>query len=235
MQLFVINLDADTARFRAAETQLKRAGLPFCRFPAVDGGALPPAVRAAAVNPFRWWCAMGRPAEPGEVGCALSHRRVYERMVAEAIPVACVLEDDVVLAADFPGQLQLAAHFPDLTRPQVVLLSNHSREEGPAGTVQPSRGDTCAEGYVLTLPAARNLLRVNTPLQRPYDHWRRWVQRGVIELYHAFPAVCSQNHADFHSHVDVSPLTRALRDSLLFRIRHKVKRLIGLTLDRLLP
>lgn len=235
MQIFLINLDADGARRQSAEAQLARVSLAACRISAVDGRSLSASQRAAAVNRFRWWCTMGRPAEPGEVGCALSHRRVYERMVAEAIPVACVLEDDVVLAADFPGQLQLAAHFPDLTRPQVVLLSNHSRERGPAGTVQPSRGDTCAEGYVLTLPAARNLLRVNTPLQRPYDHWRRWVQRGVIELFHAFPSVCSQNHADFHSHVDISSLKTALRSSLFFRIRHKAKRLIGLTLDRLLP
>lgn len=176
----------------------------------------------------------GRPIELGELGCALSHRKIYELMVEKLLPVACILEDDVLLADAFPKQLAFAESRLDTTQPQVILLSNHTKATGPDGTLQPARDDRCTEGYLITLPAARNLLKVNVPLKTPYDHWGRWVRYGIIQLYHAFPTVCSQDHTSFVSHVDISPLQSAIKNSRLFRYTHKLKRLIGLTLDRLL-
>lgn len=234
MKVFLINLDQDRDRRIAAEAQLNRLGVSFERIPAVYGKSLPKAQQDAAVSRFRWWCAMGRPIELGELGCALSHRKIYELMVDQSLPAVCVLEDDVLLAEAFPKQVAFVESQLDLTQPQVVLLSNHTKTSGPDGTLQPCRDDTCAEGYILTLPAAQNLLRINTPIKTPFDHWGRWVRYGILQLYHAFPTVCSQDHASFTSHVDISPLQNAIKNSLLFRYTHKFKRLIGLTLDRLL-
>jgi glycosyl transferase family 25 len=55
-----------------------------------------------------------RPLRPGEVGCALSHRQVYEDVVRRGIDRAVVLEDDVApRAADVAALGEALAELPD--------------------------------------------------------------------------------------------------------------------------
>lgn len=234
MKLFLINLDACEERLAAADGQLRRLGVAYERFPAVYGAALSPEARRRAVDRFRWWCAVGRPVRNGEIGCALSHYAIYRRMAEEGMAFACVLEDDVVLDARFPEQLARVERWLDASAPQVVLLSNHTREWGEAWEFRPAAADMYTEGYVLTLPAARALLRANLPMQTPCDHWGRWVRRGVIQLYHAFPTVCSQDQRAFVSGT-VSPdaynVRRLSRGARLF---HDARRAVGKAVDNLL-
>ena len=234
MKVYLINLDSETERLAAADAQLKRFGVEYRRFPAVRGSSLAKGERDAAVNYFRWWCAVGRPCRVGEIGCALSHYGIYRGMLERP---ACILEDDVVLDDRFPSVLNKVEKFVDANRSQVVLLSNHKAKRGGVEGVAivPAQADMYAEGYVITPKAAQALLRANLPMQCPCDWWGRWARRGIIELYHAFPTVCSQNQAQYASGTvgvgcfKVSELNR-------FRwLMHKGKRLIGKIIDGILP
>jgi len=40
---------------------------------------------------------IGRELAPAEIGCALTHLRLYERMMAQGIDLALILEDDAVI------------------------------------------------------------------------------------------------------------------------------------------
>lgn len=101
---FVINLDKDIERLRFMDEQLTRLGITYTRQPAIYGKTHTTTVdeydEAKAV------AATGHALLPGELGCALSHRVVYERIVAEGVPFALVLEDDVVLPSDFKQVLE---------------------------------------------------------------------------------------------------------------------------------
>lgn len=234
MKIFLVNMDRNSERLVAADAQLKSLGVSYERFSAVDGATLSFEVRKAAVNRFRWRCAVGRSVRVGEIGCAMSHYSIYRRMIEEGIPVVCVLEDDVVLADAFPEQLKRVEEWVNPDLPQVVLLSNHTPQtaEGPA--IVPAERDMYTEGYVLTLPAARALLRANWPMQVPCDHWGRWVKRGAIALYHAFPTVCSQNRQDFGS-TTVSVGSFDVRNlSLPARLGYKCYRGVGRFFDWLM-
>ena len=230
MKVFLINLDTNIARFAVADRQLKQLGVDYERFPAVYGKAMSEAERKEAVNGFRWWCAIGRPIAPAEIGCALSHYRIYQRMVEEEIPYICILEDDVVLKPAFGAQLDFIASQLDVTLPQVVLLSNHTAERCETQCIKVARADMFTEGYVITKPAAKALLKANLPIQVPCDHWGRWVKRGVIQLYHAFPTVATQDQVTFASSTSegrVNPNTL----SRYAYFCHKVKRAFGRSLD----
>jgi len=119
----------------------------------------------------------------------------------------------------------------DPAKPQVVILNDHQGQYAglPPG-IHRSLGGTCADGYVLTRVAARNLLEANLPIIVPCDTWGRWVRQGRIELYHTVPAVVRQMQEVFGSttserRVDVSLL------SLPRWLLHKAKRAIGKVLD----
>lgn len=234
MKVYLINLDKDKERFTAADVQLKRLGVAYERVSAVYAKELPKEELDAAVNRFRWWCAIGRPVMVGEIGCAMSHYSIYRQMTEPT----CVLEDDVVLDDRFPEVLDFVERKIDVTRPQVILLSNHTRRiPNPPNlpNIQTSKSDMYAEGYVLTPLAAQALLKANWPMQTPCDHWGRWAKRGLIELYHAFPTVCRQDQSQYGSGtVDPNCFNVANLSPARFAL-HKFKRLLGKIIDIMLP
>lgn len=234
MRVYLINLEKDKNRLIASTKQLDAYGISFERFPAVYGKALSKAELRRAVNGFRWWCAVGRPCRIGEIGCALSHYGIYRQMVDRPV---CVLEDDVLLDGRFNAVLEHVEKFVDFDKSQVVLLSNHSKTcyYNDGFSIVPARSDMYAEGYVITPKAAQALLKANFPMQCPCDWWGRWVRRGLIELYHAFPTVCSQDQSQYESGTVDSNAFNVENLSLPRFCLHKFLRLIGKTLDRLLP
>ena len=232
MKIFLVNLDKDKERLESANTQLRRLNIQYVRVSAVYGKDLPVMERRMMLSPFRWWCAMGRPVAPAEIGCALSHYNIYRRMVNdENLNYCCILEDDVELSPQFKETLQEVERWINPQKPQVVILNDHQHAYGNLKTgIHRSRGASCTDGYVLTRVAARNLLEANLPIIVPCDTWGRWVRQGRIELYHVAPVVVRQMQDVFGSmtsekRMDVAKLP------LVKRLIHKAKRAMGKTLD----
>jgi len=239
MKIYLINLDKDKERLIAAESQLKRFGLQFERVGAVYGKAMPVEEKEAAVNAFRWWCAVGRCIWDGEIGCALSHRKARNLMITQNEDIACILEDDVVLSDMFPDVLRYIAENLDKYESNVVLLSNHTPQKKigmprKGFYLQKARNDMFTEGYVLTLPAARNLNSVNYPMITPCDWWGRWKRKGLIHLYHSVPTVCSQNRNDFKSTIGDGEFKPVSSYGVIKKCLHKSARAVGLAIDKLL-
>ena len=230
MTAFLINLDRHPDRLTAAQTRLSQAGVEAVRMPAVDGSTLSPAARRAAVSLFHALLARGRLYTPGQIGCTLSHNAVYRRMIDENLPAALIFEDDVLLSPDFPASLAAAKTLLDAERRQVFLFSNGTQVplsgDGHAFT-RAKQGD-CSEAYLITLPAARELLRVNSPMVVMLDSWTRFAARGHIELYRATPATATQDHT-FQS---VVPVNGRPSNGFL-RLLWNAARLVEKTLDTL--
>ena len=79
--------------------QLARLGIQFERITAVDG-------RTYSFNNNEYDKEMaikknGRALIPGELGCALSHKKIYQKILDEKIEYSLILEDDVGLPDDF--------------------------------------------------------------------------------------------------------------------------------------
>ena len=230
MKVYLINLDANKDRLLAADSQLSRMGVMYRRISAIYGKALPNDEKETAVNHFRLWFSLGRQLRDGELGCAMSHYSVYHKLIEENCPCACILEDDVLLDEEFPHAINEVEAWLHPSIPQVVLLSNHSVDKG-RGIVR-SQGDMYTEGYILTRSAAEALLKANWPLCAPCDHWRRWVIRGDIELYHYFPTVCRQDQSQYQSNTGGGFVVAKL--PLFLWILHKMKRSVGKPLDALM-
>lgn len=234
MQTYLINLDKDKERLAAADVQLKKLGVDYERFPAVYAKELPQAERDASVNYFRWWCCLGRKILLGEIGCALSHYRLYQKMIIDNIPYACILEDDIILKDNFKETVDKVDKWLNSSESQVVLLSNHTNEpEGKEGIGEIQNG-LCTESYIITLPAAKALLKENFPIKVPCDYWARWVKHGAIKLYLAMPSVCTQNFDGFVSNMADSANIQSVKNmNFVLRFIHSAKRAIGISLDSL--
>jgi glycosyl transferase, family 25 len=98
--IFVISLP-DSPRRLSMERQLSRWPGKWTFIDAVDGHALSPSDLEKIYDPKLAEKSYGRPLALPEIGCALSHRLVYERMLAERLEYALVLEDDAILKDEF--------------------------------------------------------------------------------------------------------------------------------------
>ena len=231
MKVFVINLDKDKARMSFVDAQLRAQGINYERVSGVNAKEMPKAELLKCVNLLRWWCAVGRPIVPAEIGVALSHASIYKKMKSDE--AVCVFEDDVFIDKEFKNRLAQVSAVIDVHKPQVYLFSDHQRHFTTLSGMIRSNDGICADGYVITQRAAAFVLKDNFPMKVPCDHWFRWAKAGHIELYHILPTCVRQNQAQFGTSTQANADDVSKYPPLKW-IMHKSKRAIGKSIDKIL-
>lgn len=98
MHVFVINLEKDTARKVFMEKQLQSLGLPYEFISATNGHQISDEEINKIYSIQMAHEVHGHQLSKTQIGCADSHRRVYEIIKSKKIPWALVLEDDVIIS-----------------------------------------------------------------------------------------------------------------------------------------
>lgn len=94
MKTFVINLDRAPERWDITEKRLRKEGFEPERIAAIDGHDISDLDKYASTFPSRM--IFGRNLSPTEIGCYMSHAKVWQNIVDHNIPTALILEDDAV-------------------------------------------------------------------------------------------------------------------------------------------
>lgn len=206
LSTFVINLDGSPERLAHMRAELDRAGLPFVRAPGVRGTDVP--------TPLRPWFfdAEGNLASPlkaGEIGCHAAHLSVWQRVVAEGIPTALVLEDDATIpaaAADLIAAVLRALP----TGWDIVRLSSAAKRTYvplaalPEGfeLVRYSAVPNNAVGYLISLGGARKALAPGIRLHSLDEYLRRpWL--SGLDTFGVLPPPIV-HPGEFHSNIDAA-------------------------------
>lgn len=166
MKVFVISLKEAQSRRAAMRAQIEALGLGFEFFDAVDGRGFD-VPSHPAYDAWRRRAFFGKDMTGGEIGCLLSHRGIYEKMVAENIEKAVVLEDDAILYPDFARVVEALArggHSFDLVR----FLGSEKVAKLRQRIIAPVTGEytlnrICttpggAHAYMITLEGAKKML-----------------------------------------------------------------------------
>lgn len=99
LKIFYVNLDDSHDRNQQMIKQLDGLGLTYERISAVYGKDLTDEQKSF-VNYHDFLLRMKRPMQDGEIGCAMSHRLIWQKMLDDNIEYALILEDDVVIDED---------------------------------------------------------------------------------------------------------------------------------------
>lgn len=194
MDVYVINLDRQTDRLAAM-----RARIPnLQRIAAVDGWTLPAAELARGLH-----FPQGYDLSPPEIGCAKSHRAAWSEIIDSNEPFACVLEDDVMLSADFDRIVARHDWLPpqcDLikieTTQKDILLDRQPESEIDNRKVHRLRSRHMgAGGYIVSRQGAKKLLKFSESYRYPvdvlmFDH--RVPEFSQLRVYQMTPALCVQ-------------------------------------------
>ncbi len=181
MQITVINLASQPARWLTTARQLATAGLHPERLAAVCGDDLTrieiDALYSARLNAEIYHM----PLRPGEIGCYASHLKAWQQLLDSGAPAMAIFEDDVEIDADLSDVLQRLSE--STTEWDIVKLIGRVRERvcQPEPLTQGRRliayrrVPSLTGAYVVSAAGARKLLAGRRPFGRPVDvdlrHW----------------------------------------------------------------
>ena len=202
MKAYVINLDSATERLETFQARAAAVGLAFARFPAVRGAALADDVLQHWQSRARIWA----PLSPGEIGCFLSHRALWQEIAAGSEPWVFVAEDDVVFSPDAAEVLATTAWLP--AGVHLIKVETMGSRVELSGQVLGRRGDHALRGlkshhngtagYLLHRDGARLLLDWTSERCEPVDKVMfdpSQAATGGLVIAQMIPALCLQ---DFH-------------------------------------
>src|SRR3954469_4753950 len=189
MKAYVVNMARSPSRRASVAEQLARTQLDFEFVDGIDGNALTPLERAKLVSEDaverspRW-------LTPGQIGCALSHLHVYERMAGD---ISLVFEDDVVLpptiseicarvAAEMHGKEVVLLYFRSFA---VCRFSARDAVEIGAGArlmypIAPRQPITSA-AYLITSAATQSLAEAILPVRAGADGWGHFYELDALD------------------------------------------------------
>ncbi|NRB21021.1 MAG: glycosyltransferase family 25 protein [Rhodobacteraceae bacterium] len=186
---FIIHLARATQRHAQVQKLRTRLGSGSEIIAAVDGGALSRADLTAAYQPVLQAPRYPFALRPGEVGCFLSHRRVWTALLKRDADAALVLEDDVELNMDFEAALSLAQRNLDAfgyiqLQTRDYLGTEIDRQDGYA-LIRPQLTPLRTSAQLVSRAAAKSLLAISAPFDRPVDsflqmHWHTGIHLAVI-------------------------------------------------------
>lgn len=133
----------------------------------------------------------GRKLNAGEVGCALSHRMIYQRILDDGFDYALVFEDDITLKRDLNSiDWDEVDKVMRSSRPRALMLSGDFcfYRKRPLIRIYSAVG---AYAYIINKAAARLILKRTTPCCVA-DEWLYYKRKGV-RLYALYPYVVDAN------------------------------------------
>lgn len=189
--VFIINLDSSPERFVHAEQQLQALGIQPQRFRGVYGKDLTDAEVDACYDKSANLQYFRRSLSPGELGCYLSHRGIWQLMVEQNIELAIVLEDDIEVDPRLP---QAIAQIATLHGWDHIKLSDDRNAAGfqskqlddEFSLVNFKQVPNCTTGYAISLSGARKLLS-RKKFFRPVDIDLQFGAELNLQLFSLLP------------------------------------------------
>lgn len=207
MNCFIVNLHQDVERRKLVTDDIKKNKLDFSIMEAVDGRILSDEDIKKYYNEEKAIGLFNRKLSLGEIGCALSHIRIYEKMASESIPSALILEDDICILDNKIDEIlkNLEKIYP-ADVPVVVLLNyverylsnNKNIKIDNKYSVHDSYRGTSTSGYFITKAAAAILAKKIFPVYAVADKWE-YFQKKFIPVKILIPNCIGLSEHSFSS------------------------------------
>lgn len=203
-KVYVINLDKDRERMESIGNQLKGLGIEYTRFSAIKGANVR---RSKYLSDFcETFCT------DGMKGCAISHRLIWDDVVANNYKRVLILEDDAVLSSNFNEEFErgwkqvpkdfdlfyLGCHFKcGDSNPVANLVTKVTNgDPKPVDTnILGVGGSWGTHGYIISNKCAKVFqnLTIDTHIDFQMEVWTRQFN---LKSYSISPLIVATDNAD---------------------------------------
>lgn len=197
MQVFVLNLEHNKERRKYMQAILKDIPITYEFFPAVYGKEINNIDEV--YDSKKTLKVLNRELNDGEIGCALSHRHIYKKMIDENISQALILEDDVSLLPDFYSVYHALSEIPIGNK--IVLLGTtvtkrikklwRKKLTGTHSMYLVLNNYPGTYGYVIGLDAAKKIYYHNEKVFTVADNWKYY--RRFSQIWLVSPSIVTVN------------------------------------------
>jgi glycosyl transferase family 25 len=185
IQVFVINLKKDADKKEHMKELCKQNSLDCQFIDAVYGEDLTRTEFDRLTDTEASFKEIGRELTKGEMGCALSHIEIYNRMINQNIKEAIILEDDITIKRNFQEVINMINVFPkdweimllgynsEIKEDEKILTSYWSRKiiNNKFASVRLINLAYGTYGYIINNKGAQKLLQSLTKIIMPIDHY----------------------------------------------------------------
>lgn len=204
LPLFVINLDSSKNKMAFMKNQLECAGLNYERISAVCGADFADAELKAVYSEKDNKKHYHRDLTLGEIGCYMSHRKAWQKMVAEHIELAVIVEDDVNIESSYfalADYIEILSSYDliKLTDNQDISPANSRPLSTTAEVVSYNRIPNCTTGYIISISGAKKMLS-RKQFFRPVDIDIQFCYELNVSVVGCRPYSITENH-DFASDI----------------------------------
>jgi len=198
MKVFIINLKRSVLRRESIERECAKYNLDYEFIDAIDGRLLTPAEIQQHTRKINY------AYKPGEIGCSLSHIKIYRLMCAQKINTALILEDDAKLMPDITTVLNALNKAEYSKKPTITLLTKTFQYQDKClfhldqtHRVYPVIEACMSHGYVINQAAAQKVLAAFYPVWMVADRWSLFKEYADCDINAVIPPVIV--HSDLAS------------------------------------
>ncbi len=232
-QTYVVNLEKDILRKKSIIKQLNKQNISNYKIiKAIDGSK----IKQKQLSKFiykdysgknKWYGKMSK----GQIGCALSHIKIYKLFLKSKFKVALILEDDAIFQKKFDEKLRafILKNFKDQN--QIILLSE-LKEFYEQPKVQNKKYEIVnvasaffTHGYFINRRAAKSIINFNYPVKTVADNFIFFKIYKGVNILGLNPFIISQNKKKFKTTISQSAITEKLPFLIKFRF-YKIKNII---------
>ncbi len=207
MKIYVVNLKDSAGRRKIMESQLKRLNLDYEIFDAVNGRDLT-MTEIEKYYDMEYFRNKPDYYSWGMAGCTLSHYFLYQKIVADGVQKALILEDDMIINDDLSIILptledklkpdEVIMLFYQSKSPIHVSISENINEKQRYKLYQVNKlkGLGSTAGYILGIETAKKLSTGLFPISNVPDDWEKFYQRNFLNgIRIVYPFILDNSYA----------------------------------------
>lgn len=226
VSVYLINLDCSPERLAKMDQQLVNQSIGYERISAVKGADLSPSdidqVYSQALNKknFRADLCLG------EIGCYMSHRKIWRKMLDENVEFAVVLEDDLVIENNFG---QLFEQFEQLKHYDLIKLADNrnikpeqiKKISDDYELINFKKIPNCTTGYTVSLAGAKKLLS-RDKFYRPVDIDMQFCRELGLSVAGLRPYPITENKEFFSDIIALNGGKHGKRSTFLRNLKYRI-------------
>lgn len=170
-----------------------------------------------------------------QIGCALSHIKIYKKFLKTKYEIALILEDDAIFLHNFNQTLQdfIIKNFK--YNKQIILLSElkefYSKALVSNGNFEIVKVSNAffTHSYMINRNAAKAIKSFNYPVKTIADNFVIFKLYCNINILGLNPYILDQDKKNFETSISVDPIKekKILRKRLIYKIKNKVLKRFG--------
>ena len=199
LPIFIINLPECSERRQSMLAEFSKYNVPVHFFEGKNGKILTEKEILELVNLDKVQKNYNRPLSKGEIGCSISHLKLYKKMIDENIMHAIILEDDVKINDNF---LDVYSDLSKLAPKNYIIKTDTSVRNGlfslfgcknlkKTTLKKPVFDVFFARGYYIDIIAAKKVLDQYDKIECVADDWTRLGKKSKLRL--CFPYFVEDN------------------------------------------